>query len=855
MKKSIFFITFLFLITSFQLFSKPRDISEAKKIAEVFLLNKNTALKRSPKLDSKLEIKLDLAYLNESDALRSEVDKKPYYYVFNTNDNNGFIIISGNDNAKKVLGYSDNGTFDINNLPQGFEYWLSFYQEEIEYLYSLEETENIIADDLYYYTENTFPQAITPLVQTKWNQDYPYNMFCPIVPDSTGKRAVSGCVATAAAQIMHYYGWPEKGDSSKTYTTRTYKIELSVDYSDTYYDWSNMANIYNSKSTLKENEAVGTLMYHVGTAVNMNYGHTSGAYTRDMAQALATYFNYDKNIRYIQRTYYSFSEWKNIIKTELAEGRPILYAGSSSSGAHMFVCDGYNSDDFFHINWGWGGSSDGYFELTALTPGTQGIGGTTGGYNRSQELIIGIQKPIEEQREPFYEISMKKAPEVSVDRINRTDTFRITALSLYNRGSNLFSGKFGVALYADNELKNILIEKEVNSLKANYGWGSYNIDTSIEGDVLNGYYKLYVVYKGVDQSDWNIVRGAGGIDNYVNVIVTNKQIYFSEAIDANPSLIVKNCEAIGRYYADRVARLRVNIANEGAEYNSYLFFALESKGNGEMFFLSPSEVFFLPEGEEKDMIFELVLNKIESGNYRLHILEDYYNNFSSDNRRFILKEPLEIEIYEEPTESYSLELTSQISVPNPQYVHADNIKVTANIKNGGGYFAGYMAVYLLKQGSSQTSDRFGYQRVYIDENEELIIDFTGSLEVENGNYTVWLLYLDEEKNSWEYLTPRSYTSLSIRITDEEPPVVKLDLNSVVNISIYPNPTDDILYIQSTENISSIFIYDVSGNKHIERFYEGDKNIELSLNNLEKGIYIIKVLSQNGIVTTSRIVRR
>ena len=852
MKKSLFITIILCLSVSLQLFSKPRDVSQAKEIAKTFLTDKNTLLKRS----SVTSPEFNLVYLAQSTpTLRSGSDVQPYYYIFNVNENNGFIIVSGNDNAKGVLGYSDNGSFDKNNLPQGFEYWLNFYQEEIEYLYELEETEPSSVNDNEFYYEDNFPALIEPFVQAKWNQDYPYNMYCPEI-DSTGQQAVSGCVATAAAQVMHYYRWPEKGDSSKTYTTRTHKIELSVDYSDTYYDWDNMTNTYNSKSTQEENEAVGTLMYHVGTAADMNYGTTSGAYTRDMAKALVTYFNYDKNIRYIQRTYYSFTEWENIIKTELTEGRPVLYAGSSSSGAQLFVCDGYDMNDFFHINWGWGGSSDGYFELTALTPGTQGIGGTTGGYNRSQEIIIGIQKPTQELQEPFYEITMKNAPEISVDRTNRTDTFKITVASIYNRGSNLFSGKFGVALYADNELKNILIEKDVDSLKANYGWSTYNIDTSIEPEVENGYYKLHIVYKGVDQDDWNIVRGTGGVDNYVNVIVTNRQIYFSEAIDSRPLLVVNDCEAMGNYYSNRIARLKMDISNQGMEYNSYLFFCLESESNDGMTFLSPSEVFFLPGGDEKETIFELKLNNIKAGNYRLHVLEDYYNNFSSDNRRFLLKEPLSIEVREEP-ESFDLELTSQISVPNPQYVHPDNIEITANIKNKGGYFADYMSAYLFKKGSSESSDRFGYQRVFIDENEEQAVIFKGSMELEAGDYTVLVLYWNEQANNWGYFDsyPYSFSMLSVRVTEEDPPATKLDFNdSAVDIHLYPNPTDDILYIQSPESISSVSVYNISGTKQLEKLNDSCSSMQLSLSGLESGMYIIKISTVNGI-KTSRIIKK
>ena len=187
---------------------------------------------------------------------------------------------------------------------------------------------------------------------------------------------------------MKYWEYPSQGIGFHSYNEDDYGT-LSANFASTTYNWAAMPN-----NVTSSNNAVATLMYHCGVSVDMNYGvGGSSAQTLDVANALINYFGYSPQIEGLYKTNYSNVQWINLLKTDLDNNRPIQYAGSGNGGGHSFVCDGYDNNDWFHFNWGWGGSSDGYFDLDYLNPGSLGTGGGTGGFNTNQRAIIGIQPP------------------------------------------------------------------------------------------------------------------------------------------------------------------------------------------------------------------------------------------------------------------------------------------------------------------------------------------------------------------------------------------------------------------------------------------------------------------------------
>ena len=310
-------------------------------------------------------------------------------YVFTTETS--FVLMAADDCVQPILAYSLTGSFDFENMPDNKRAWIQGYSDEIQYAVDnqLRASSEVMQQwrDLAEGNPNTGRAitAVSPLIQTQWDQGYPYNLLCP-------GGSVTGCVATAMAQIMKYWNYPTHGIGSHSYNHATYG-ELSADFQSTNYDWTNMTNTYNGSSTNAQKLAVATLMYHCGVSVNMNYSPSaSGAVTAYVADALVTYFNYSSDVQFLSRSNYSDAAWINMLKTDLNQNRPIQYSGSGSGGGHSFVCDGYNSNNYFHFNWGWGGYCDEYYTINNLNPGPGGTGsGTNGIYNDNQGAVFGIR--------------------------------------------------------------------------------------------------------------------------------------------------------------------------------------------------------------------------------------------------------------------------------------------------------------------------------------------------------------------------------------------------------------------------------------------------------------------------------
>lgn len=312
------------------------------------------------------------------------------YYVFNRGKQEGFIIVSGDDRTIDVLGYCDNGEFDYSQAPDAMKEWLNSYAQQIEYLqeHPTEPAASAIP---------THP-AIPQLMTTKWNQGDPYNQQCPMY-FSLG-RSVTGCVATAMAQILYYQrakSVTETQAAMPAYNTTTEhatfgRLHVEGIPQGSHIDWANMCDSYTGSETSVQKKAVADLMHYCGVSVEMDYTNSSsGAYTINVVDALKKYFGYGESVRYVYQAAYSNTDWDALLYAELANGNPFYLSGYNSQGGHAFVCDGYDGNHRFHINWGWGGSSDGYYLLNKLTPGSQGIGGTTDGYSNGEAAIIGIE--------------------------------------------------------------------------------------------------------------------------------------------------------------------------------------------------------------------------------------------------------------------------------------------------------------------------------------------------------------------------------------------------------------------------------------------------------------------------------
>lgn len=302
------------------------------------------------------------------------------------NERGGVVFLAKDDCVHPVVGYSAEGIqFPI---PENAAAWLKDRDREIEFciVNGLQASKNITVEweILVEGLEMFNGVSVAPMVQTKWNQSPRYNNLCP--PD-TGNRSVTGCVATATAQVMRYWNYPATGTGSHCYTHTNYG-QLCANFGQTTYDWANMPIQLNANSSNAQVQAVATLCYHCGVAVEMDYDPSgSGASTYDVASALTTYFGYKNTAAYTSRSSFSTdAAWVNALVNELNHGRPMVYRGSDANngGGHSFVCDGYDASNYLHFNWGWGGSMDGYYTTYSMNPGSYA-------FTVSQAAVMGIQ--------------------------------------------------------------------------------------------------------------------------------------------------------------------------------------------------------------------------------------------------------------------------------------------------------------------------------------------------------------------------------------------------------------------------------------------------------------------------------
>ncbi|MBQ6306369.1 MAG: thiol protease/hemagglutinin PrtT [Bacteroidales bacterium] len=369
MKKSLSVMLMLALFVG-QLIASPVDVNTACQLSLKYVQGNAT----------KKVANLDLAYTQTTESGANAL------YVFNFEG--GYMIMAADDVAQPILAFGEEGCFDANNIPDGLAYYLRHYARQIEYAV----TNNMTADpeiaeqweqirrDGVIRGERSMRGDVAPLISTNWNQDHPFNYYCPTGHGGPNGRAYAGCVATAMSMVMKRWNWPDHGQGSHSYTPSGYATQ-SVDFENTYYQWDNMPNSVNNSNY----QAVALLMYHCGVAVDMQYGADgSGAHSQDVPDAIFNYFRYTKNANRLDRDLYTRNEWEEILISNLQEGFPMYYSGAEGNSGHAFVCCGYReSDRKFYFNWGWSGFNNNYFAIDALNT-------YSGNFNDYQGVIIDM---------------------------------------------------------------------------------------------------------------------------------------------------------------------------------------------------------------------------------------------------------------------------------------------------------------------------------------------------------------------------------------------------------------------------------------------------------------------------------
>ncbi len=301
--------------------------------------------------------------------------------VFTIDKERGFAFVCEQDDKKLIIAYSKDSQLNIDDLPPAFVAWMQTYNSSSSYSYAIP-------------PEHSDVQPL--LAGTKWGQGAPYNRQCPRYNGST---SVTGCVATAMAQVMRYHQYPDAGRGTIDYYTTSHGIHVERDLSKYSFSWHLMKDEYGNKTSEEDGDAVASLMASCGASVFMDYSpDASGAYQHDLVRGYVRNFAYDEDCAYVEREYFNNTEWHTMLQDEIVHGRPVNYGGSSKAdGGHSFILDGFTYENgtvpYYHVNWGWNGNCDGYYLIADLFPTSNGIPAVSQGFSSNQSMVIGVQPP------------------------------------------------------------------------------------------------------------------------------------------------------------------------------------------------------------------------------------------------------------------------------------------------------------------------------------------------------------------------------------------------------------------------------------------------------------------------------
>lgn len=475
--------------------------------------------------------------------------ESPEYYVFNTDGKKGFVIISGDDELTELVGYSNEGEFRSENAPENLRAWLDGYAAFVR---SVRDGES---RPMRASVNNATP-VVEPLVTTRWNQGEPYNLLCPY-DSSVGVTCPTGCAATSMAQLINYHEWPVQGKGTKSYNSSYGR--LTVDFSKSVYDWANMKDRYESyydedknivnEWTYTEANAVAKLMYDCGVALEMGYGpYSSGAADTEMPLALCNYFNYHADL--ITRDGHTVDEFLARIKEELDNSRPLVFNGQGSGGGHSYIVDGYDSNDYLHVNWGWGGISDGYFNVSYMNPDDLGTGGGSGGFNEMQSIVVAYpdetgEGSVGQNVMRLVDSSMWGGGDGYVkalqESIVKGEDFKVEYYGIWNMVNLDYIGEFALGIF-DSDGKMLSVTASNKAIIGRFNL-TYYPETLVANEELaalsDGDYTIRMISRQQGYDDWVRVATDG-----IDIAVSGNEIKKREPVVPTAVISCENLEVL-----------------------------------------------------------------------------------------------------------------------------------------------------------------------------------------------------------------------------------------------------------------------------------------------------------------------
>lgn len=763
-------------------------------------------------------------------------------YIVSTPGVKGYVVVSADDLLPAVLGYSDKGEFDSGSIPPAMKYWLSEYGRQLEYAGSW----GLATPVAKSRAERT---SIAPLCDATWSQSRPFNDNCPTV---NGKKAPAGCTATAMAQVMYAHRWPVIGTGSNTYISGNTREKLEFDFGATVFDWNSMLPSYSSNYTESEGAAVATLLEACGNAALMNYGASaSGAYPYDAIYGMVKFLGYDKSALLLERDYYTSQLWNDLVYSELADGRPVIYGGYDSKyqNGHTFVVDGYSENGFFHLNWGWGGTSNGYFLLTALDPAEEGIGGSGAGYNFHQDAIINVM-PAGENSEYPLEV-MWYGPFTTVNKAYTS----IGEVDFIVGNDGVFQGftlddtkaTMGVKLTpvdgGDAEFYPA-VEVEFSS-----HYGIYESES----------YKQFTIPVSSFPKDGNFIvtpafEHNGSVEDVMVKVGEAKSLIMTcsargvkfETPESSRTLSADNIKVMNKLYSGKSCTVTADIHNSGEEYLGLIKAGFENS-EGQVRTWLESVPVNLTDGETVNVLFSGVLNSYNTtlppGKYTFNIFDEAGES--------ICAKPLTVEVSEAPSGRPVYDITLEVadctngdgSKLSP-YLIGDEIDIDVKIDVKSGLFDDVVALYAYYEDNRElefSSNSNSYKSFFVSEGDSQSVTYhlgTSDFEMDKTAYIrAYGWNSDWSAESLGWIGRAVY--------------VKRTSSGVSSIAdgqsrLYPNPAIDLTTIKAKSMIRNIEVYSLTGIKMIDIPGNGNDSMDMDVSALPAGHYIVMVNAADGV---------
>ena len=527
-----------------------RTPQEAAQIASQFITQANatpTLRLQKAAVATSVTVPVELAFT------QYQIDNTtPAVFVFNSTDE-GFVLVSAEDNARAVLGYSDEGTFDANNIPENMQFWLQMYADEMRS--ATEAKGKVNRREVMKHPKNqqifrgprwrkvmkreaeeeAYPTIAPLLGETIWGQGEPFNNMCPQIGN---ERTVTGCVATALSQIMYIHKYPTMGIGSHSYKTETEGLKVSANFGNTTYDWANMIPNYNKSYTSAQADAVATLMFHAGVAADMDYTvDGSGAVSSIALVGLTNYFGYDKAINVLPKDFLKEETTLQTIASDLQAGRPVYISGSTvNQEGHAFVCDGMQSDGYLHINWGWNGMADGYFAISALAPEVQGTGGSASNLAFTERVDVYTNIKPNEGGEAMPLVTVDKLTRTSSDAISKKTAVKFSLENFTSTGIATAAGTLTYFIY--NNAGEVVSTVGIGTFELAPGYyytEPIKLSQQLPSSLAQGEYELEIRYTADNGKDHPIlVKGLGEVR--VPFTVTSSQFVFGAIAEPEKDL-------------------------------------------------------------------------------------------------------------------------------------------------------------------------------------------------------------------------------------------------------------------------------------------------------------------------------